>query len=76
MAELLNRTEAKILYDPLAPRVAAFLMKLEGQYDHTTEENLDRHENLAGMKRDELLRQRDAAIAAAHDEFRVCILLV
>lgn len=73
--ELLNRTEASLTSDPLSPEVAALLTELEGQYDLTTEENLACHERVAGMKRDELLRQLEAAVAAAHDEFRVCLLL-
>lgn len=76
MVELLNRTEATFTSDPLSPEVAALLTELEGQYDRTTEENLTHHERVAGMKRDELLCQREAALAAVHDEFQVCLFLV
>ena len=76
MVELLNRAEATFTSDPLSPEVAALLTELEGQYDRTTEEYLTHHERVAGMKRDELLCQREAALAAVHDEFQVCCLLV
>lgn len=75
MVELLNRTESNLTSNHLSPEVAALLTELEGQYDHTTKEKLARHESLVGMKRDELLLQSEAAIAAAHDEFRVCLVL-
>lgn len=76
MVELLNRTEATFTSDPLSPEVAALLTELEGRYDRTTEEYLTHHERVAGMKRDELLCQREAALAAVHDEFQVCCFLV
>lgn len=76
MVELLNRTEATFTFDPLSPEVAALLTELEGQYDRTTEENIAHHERVAGIKRDELLCQREAALAAVHDEFQVCFFLV
>lgn len=73
MVELLDRAEAKFSSDPLSPEVAALMAELETTYDRTIEENLARHERVARMKRNELFRQSEAALAAVHDEFRVCI---
>lgn len=72
MVELLDRSEAIFPSDP-PPEVAALLAELEDRYDRTIEENLARHERVARMKRDELFRQSEAALAAVHDEFRVCL---
>lgn len=73
MVELLDRAEAIFTSDPLSPEVAALLAGLEGRYDRTIEENLARYDRVARMKRDELFRQSEAALAAVHDEFRVCL---
>lgn len=73
MVELLDRAEANFASDPLSPKVAGLMAELEGTYDRTIEENLARHERVARMKRDELFRQSEAALAAVHDEFRVCL---
>lgn len=73
MVELLDRAVAIFTSDPPSPKVAAPLAELEDRYDRTIEENLARHERVARMKRDQLFHQSEAALAAVHDEFRVCL---
>lgn len=71
MVELWDRAVAIFTSDPPSPEVAALLAELEDRYDRTIEENLARHERVARMKKDELFRQSEAALAAVHDEFCV-----